>query len=207
MGMHTGAIDPRILSRRGLGLLVVAAVHILFVYVLIRGLAHTDLEIARPLTEATIIEEIEQPREEPPPPPPRFVKPPPAFVPPPEIRVEAPAPSNAITQFQRNAEPSTATAASLIVPPQAADENGITQPEYPPASQRLGEIGTVVLALYVREDGSIAEAKVDSSSGFERLDNAAIDEALRAWRFKPGTKDGKPFAMWHKYAVRFKVEN
>ena len=54
-------------------------------------------------------------------------------------------------------------------------------PEYPPASRRRGEEGTVVLILTV-EGGRVKHAEVERSSGFRALDEAA-EKALRRWRF------------------------
>lgn len=56
-------------------------------------------------------------------------------------------------------------------------------PIYPPLSRKLGEEGEAAFWLDIRADGSVAEAKLDRSSGFERLDQAAL-KALRAARFE-----------------------
>ena len=45
------------------------------------------------------------------------------------------------------------------------------------------------------------------SSGFPRLDEAAVKEAQRNWRLVPGKEDGKPVAMWHDVAITFKLKN
>ncbi len=66
---------------------------------------------------------------------------------------------------------------------------------YPAQSRECNEGGTVVLLLSVTETGGVSKAKVQVSSGFERLDRAAVEEALSAWRFLPGTISGRPTAM------------
>ncbi|MBX7199186.1 MAG: energy transducer TonB [Rhodospirillaceae bacterium] len=76
---------------------------------------------------------------------------------------------------------------------------------YPAMSRRLGEEGTVVLLLTVNEEGRVTEAKVQTSSGFERLDEAAAKEAGRTWRFLPGTINGKPASMQMPIRVTFKL--
>jgi protein TonB len=81
----------------------------------------------------------------------------------------------------------------------------ITQPEYPPASRRAGEEGTVQLAVFVLESGRAGEIKVAKSSGFPKLDEAAVKEVQRNWRFVPGKEDGKPVSMWHTFAVTFRL--
>lgn len=83
----------------------------------------------------------------------------------------------------------------------------LTQPEYPPSSIRQGEVGTVTLLIYVLPNGRVADAKVSRSSGFTRLDAAAVREAKRSWRFVPATSDGTPVADWGTYAVTFRLTN
>ena len=94
-----------------------------------------------------------------------------------------------------------------VVPPRSNPRRPVTQPEYPPTSKRLGEAGTVIMLLTVNEEGKVTEAKIDTSSGFERLDEAALKEALRTWRLLPGTQGGKPVTMQYKFKVVFKIEN
>ena len=69
------------------------------------------------------------------------------------------------------------------------------KPPYPPMSKRLGETGTVILKVLVGADGTAKEVQIRKSSGFERLDMAA-QEAVRKWRFVPGTRGGVPEDMW-----------
>ena len=73
-------------------------------------------------------------------------------------------------------------------------------------SKRLGEEGTVVLLLTVSGEGRVTEAKIDQSSGFERLDEAASKEAVRSWRFLPGTRNGKPETMQFRLKVTFSLK-
>lgn len=47
-------------------------------------------------------------------------------------------------------------------------------PQYPSLSRRLGEQGRVMLDVYILPDGSVGEIKLNKSSGFPRLDNAAL---------------------------------
>ena len=61
------------------------------------------------------------------------------------------------------------------------------------------------MLLTVDEDGKVLDAKLDKSSGFVRLDEAAMKEALQTWRLLPGTVDGKPIKMQYKFAVTFKI--
>jgi protein TonB len=66
-----------------------------------------------------------------------------------------------------------------------------TPPRYPPLSRRMGEEGTVVLRVELDEHGKVCAARVSGSSGFTRLDDAALT-AVRTWRCTPAQRDGLP---------------
>ncbi len=77
--------------------------------------------------------------------------------------------------------------------------------EYPKASLMNEEQGTVSMSFLVKPDGTVADSKVDKSSGFKNLDKAAI-KALSACKFKPGTKDGAPAETWTKVDYAWKLD-
>lgn len=79
------------------------------------------------------------------------------------------------------------------------------RPEYPRASRRLGEQGRVVLRVLIEADGTASRAELATSSGFERLDEAARVAVLR-WRYVPGKRAGRPEAMWFHVPVNFVLE-
>ncbi|SER58920.1 protein TonB [Nitrosomonas sp. Nm51] len=64
-------------------------------------------------------------------------------------------------------------------------------PSYPRASRQLGEYGDVVLRLEVSKAGVVKSVQVVNSSGYQRLDKAAI-EATRTWRCNPPHRNGRP---------------
>lgn len=64
-------------------------------------------------------------------------------------------------------------------------------PAYPFQSRRLREAGGVVLRVELGESGNVMQARVDRSSGHSRLDEAAL-AAVRTWRCKPATRNGRP---------------
>lgn len=64
-------------------------------------------------------------------------------------------------------------------------------PRYPMDSRRAREQGTVVLSVLLATDGRVSEISVARSSGFFRLDRAALD-AVRDWRWSPLVRDGSP---------------
>ena len=64
-------------------------------------------------------------------------------------------------------------------------------PAYPPLSRRLGEHGTVVLRVELDERGRFAAVRVLNSSGYARLDEAALG-TVRTWRCTPAQRNGEP---------------
>ncbi len=67
----------------------------------------------------------------------------------------------------------------------------LTAPTYPAISRRMGEEGKLVLRVELDESGRIDSARVIDSSGYDRLDKAAL-EAVRSWRCRPSMRDGQP---------------
>ena len=62
-------------------------------------------------------------------------------------------------------------------------------PDYPPQSRTLEEEGVVKLKVRVSAEGRALTVEMAKSSGFKRLDAAAL-EAVRQWRFVPAKQDG-----------------
>lgn len=111
----------------------------------------------------------------------------------------APSPSAEPAEPPKNSKAGSATGAGGNAPPSYC---GNKKPAYPTLSSRLGEQGLVLVRAWVERDGSVANTELLTSSGFERLDKAAIS-AIRSWRFKPGLVEGVPTAMWIHVPMRF----
>lgn len=75
-------------------------------------------------------------------------------------------------------------------------------PPYPPLSRRLGEQGVVVVRVQVDEQGSPVAVAVHVSSGFARLDEAAL-RAVRAARFRPYMQGTRARAAYALVPIRF----
>ncbi|MBI3444072.1 MAG: energy transducer TonB, partial [Magnetospirillum sp.] len=155
------------------------------------------------------------PKQEPPPPPKVAKPPPPAYVPPPKVQVQAPPPTaiTATTNVVPLAPPPPAAIVAptpepvrdvLRVPPALDQARPCKPPQYPPASRRAEESGSVVLKFLIDADGAVMESNVDGSSGFERLDEAAR-QALAQCRFKAGTVDGRPERSWARIRYVWKL--
>jgi periplasmic protein TonB len=78
-------------------------------------------------------------------------------------------------------------------------------PAYPDAARRRGAQGTVLLAVRVQRDGSVGEVKLARTSGFDLLDQAAL-QTVRGWRFVPGKRDDQPIEMDVRVPVRFHLQ-
>lgn len=205
----SAAIIPQTNYRR-VGLFAfVMVLHGLLFWALQSGLAKTLINKVLGPMETSLIEEVEPELEEPPPPPPKFQAPPPIFVDMPDVAITEAPTANTITAT--NEKPRVAPPpprADVIIPPRTNPRSPIAIPEYPTMSRRLGEEGSTVLLLTIDEDGRVTASTVDSSSGFERLDEAAVKESMRPrlWRFMAGTVNGKPAAMQFKFRVVFKID-
>jgi protein TonB len=83
----------------------------------------------------------------------------------------------------------------------------LSQPRYPSPDIREGNEGNADVEVYVLPNGHVGDARIARSSGFERLDQSAVEEAKRNWRLVPATRAGVPVAQWYKVRVTFKLTN
>ena len=75
---------------------------------------------------------------------------------------------------------------------------------YPVESRRTGEQGLVLIRLRVAADGTASEFSLVHSSGFERLDHAALDCVSRSGAtFAPVRVDGHAVATWQQLGWRW----
>ncbi len=85
----------------------------------------------------------------------------------------------------------------------ASYQAGNKKPEYPTAALRLGESGTVVLLVLVTAGGDAGSVEVIESSGFARLDKAAVD-AVKQWKFNPAISENKAIDSFYEIPITFK---
>ena len=79
------------------------------------------------------------------------------------------------------------------------------KPDYPALRVRRGEQGQVVLNVLIGIDGKAQKTEIAKSSGFERLDAAALATVQR-WRYVPGKRGGVPEEMWFKVPLAFVLD-
>jgi TonB family protein len=77
------------------------------------------------------------------------------------------------------------------------------EPEYSEEARKAKFQGTVLLSLVVDETGKAVNIRVSRPLGLG-LDQKAI-EAVEKWKFKPGTKDGKPVPVQASVEVNFRL--
>ncbi|HTX34098.1 MAG TPA: energy transducer TonB [Bryobacteraceae bacterium] len=77
------------------------------------------------------------------------------------------------------------------------------EPQYSPEARQARLQGSVVVRLIVDEEGVPGDMQVVHSLGMG-LDEKAL-EAVSAWRFRPGTRGGRPVAAPMQVVVNFRI--
>jgi protein TonB len=98
-----------------------------------------------------------------------------------------------------------ATGSAIAGEVPATFDSGSCKVDYPKSSLMNEEQGVTAMAFLVNPDGSVAESKMEKSSGSKTLDNAAL-KTITSCKFKPGSKDGAPAKTWTKVAYAWKLD-
>jgi periplasmic protein TonB len=117
------------------------------------------------------------------------------------------APVAAAPELASSPAPAAPALAKIELPRSDANYLRNPPPAYPRISKNFGEQGRVLVRVWVNADGSPDASRIEvrSSSGFERLDAAALT-AVKGWRFVPGTRGGVPEGMWVNVPVNFTLD-
>lgn len=75
---------------------------------------------------------------------------------------------------------------------------------YPNESVRRGESGRTVINICIAADGAVDEVEVAESSGYPRLDQAAVGIGWD-YVFAPATRGGKPVRVCLPYGITFRI--
>ncbi|MES3002374.1 MAG: TonB family protein, partial [Pseudomonadota bacterium] len=167
--------------------------HVAALWALQTGLLRRAIEVVVPAEIISELIEAPKPKIEPPAPPPpqpvkqqvRKVAPAPAPMP---VAIPDPAPApNAPTGVIAAPPPPVSAPVAVAAQPPAppappavqlpstdADYLQNPKPVYPPISKRMGEQGKVVVRVLIGADGNAQKAEIRQSSGFDRLDQAAL---------------------------------
>ncbi|GMV00346.1 MAG: hypothetical protein AMXMBFR52_00020 [Burkholderiales bacterium] len=123
-------------------------------------------------------------------------------------------PAAAVTPHESRHAPTLATAPAPAPPTPAPKSLSIRAVEYlslpvlryPNASRRMMEEGRVEVRVLVDVAGAPRETVVVHSSGYPRLDEAAL-ATVRATRFKPYAENGVPMPFWVVMPLIFELES
>ncbi|MCC8390980.1 energy transducer TonB [Paraburkholderia sp. MMS20-SJTR3] len=83
-------------------------------------------------------------------------------------------------------------------------ECNIAQPDYPALSRRRGETGTAYVRFVIGLSGKLEEIALKKSSGFSRLDDAAL-AAVHASACKPYLENGQPVRAAYTQPFNFNL--
>jgi periplasmic protein TonB len=199
-------------GRKGAALTAVILLHIVFGFAFYSELA---ARIGNKLDPSPLnITRIETPKE--------TIKPPPAlplidqlriYVTPPEIPPFTPPYDPVVTVDDAPSDP-------LHVIPQAPPQPSAstkvrTDPKhplrigedyYPDASRRANEEGRCMVRVTVAADGRIIGASIQTSSGFDRLDQACL-KGVRGQHMLAATEDGKPIEQTILMPISWKLSD
>ncbi|MBL8269288.1 energy transducer TonB [Steroidobacter sp.] len=202
-----------------MGMFVAAAHVAVLAGVLLARAATPEPVVQQTMMVSFIPEQRATPVASPPPPVPQ---PPPRLPPKPAPTLVAstrPTPSPMVTPRQEEvveaapveqpvAAPQVATAQETVVPPDyLADSLNNPGPQYPYASRRKREEGTVMLKVLVSASGVAEQVLIDVSSGYPSLDEAAADIVKRRWRFVPAIQNDRAVAAWVAIPMLFELKN
>lgn len=188
-------------------IIAIVALHLVTLYALVTFDVIHIAEKKKPLVVELIAEPPAPPAEKPKPEPVVVEKVQPiVLAPPPVVQTLAPPPPITVTTT-----PPPPKQVAVAAPPPTGpvtvgnlDERLLegNPPRYPMESRRKHEQGTVVVRLLIGTDGRVSDISIAQSSGFERLDKAAL-QAIRGWRWQPIIRDGQPVEVRGLYSMPF----
>jgi TonB family protein len=92
---------------------------------------------------------------------------------------------------------------SRVSPPRYIEN---PKPAYPLEARQEGYHGKVLLKVEVLTNGRVGNVEVEKSSGYEVLDQAAL-EAIKTWRFIPAKRGKVPMRSWINILITFQLQD
>ena len=203
------------LARRVLKIALVLLLHVLVLAWMFQQQVRATREQELLRMDVRMVNELPPPppvKPKPLPPRPQAAPPPTAVAAPPPVLTAAPSAAPASAAFAvppQPPAPARELPPAIPIAPQAtaapppplpvtaarfdADYLKNPAPTYPALSRRLGEEGRVLLLVRVTPQGVPDGVEVRESSGFARLDEAAL-AAVRQWRFVPARRGNEAIA-------------
>jgi periplasmic protein TonB len=200
------------LSGRFMLFAAISALHLLAVYVLAHGVGNSGVHTVQGIVQTRLIQREKLPVPPPPPPPPLALRDYlPAQVVPPDITIALPAelpPPMLVTSIESETMPPPAPRMVVAVPttrPRPISvPNGLER--YPAESIRAKESGEPTITICISATGTVESVQVTKSSGFARLDQAAVGIGKEA-KFKPAMERGEPVPACLPYRIKFAINN
>jgi len=121
---------------------------------------------------------------------------------PPSVAAQVPAPPLPVAPIESPSTP--APSLPRTIPPSAIQYIVPPAPVYPRISARMREAGRAVVRVFIDEGGLPRTVQLATSSGFARLDDAAL-AAVRNSRFRPWLDDGVAVAAWANIPIEFEL--
>ena len=127
---------------------------------------------------------------------------------PPKPRTNEPATQQAAdpTPVQEQQQPSADKDELLVEARFNVNTLNNPKPPYPLAARRRGQEGRVLLTVQVRADGSSGTVRLKKTSGYELLDESALN-TVRDWRFIPARRGDTAVESWVDVPVTFRLED
>jgi TonB family protein len=77
-------------------------------------------------------------------------------------------------------------------------------PVYPPEAKEKRIAGVVITELLIDRNGNVVDVRVLKPLPFGL--NQAVVDAVRQWKFRPGTRNGEPVGVYFNLAMHFKSD-
>ena len=81
----------------------------------------------------------------------------------------------------------------------------VPEPFYPSLARRMGEEGKTMVRLFINESGAVEKVSLSQSSGIQRLDQAALDAAMKV-RCRSFVESGKAIKVTAIQPYIFRLE-
>ena len=199
-------------QQRLFGIAFAIAIEAGIIYALLVTLGYVEAPLARPPLTIVNVAPLPADPDIPLPPPQTFEPPPvlPPIAPVVELTYVPPTPPTVISLPPSQPVPPprevTPPSPPVVFTPARAIAATHTIPEYPPLSRRLREQGTLRLKITLDEKGVVTAASVVNSSGFQRLDDAAVGWIRTHWRYAPAMQGSRPVPSTTDAIVEFRLQ-
>lgn len=121
--------------------------------------------------------------------------------------------TESITTPQQNTTPNSSSPSQssetksepIVLPNLNADYLKNPAPIYPALSRQNGEQGKVLVRVFVNENGKAEKVTLKKSSGYEQLDDSAL-ETVKNWQFVPAHRGAEAVSAWVVIPISFSLE-